>query len=297
MAYEQGYSEQGYTGQAYTGYDNHDDGNGGGSDTNWTYVVTGALFVAAGAYLVFRGVSQQGESGQERYDAYRGTRKRGSGIQVRESITVDKPVEELYSYWRNLENLPRIMSHLESVTTMGNRSHWKAKGPLNIKVEWDATTVEDRPNELISWRSLENAQVPNEGSVRFSRRGANSTEVLVSLTYHPPGGPIGAALAKLFGEEPSQQIRDDLQNFKQAVESGSLSLTSGYGGAGSSMGTGTTAGTSGLGTTGTTTGGTTGTSSLGTAGGSTKDGGSTTVGGTLTDPSLKAEEKKSDKKS
>lgn len=196
-------------------------------ETNWTYVVTGALFVAAGAYLIFRGVNQDDDS----YGAASGTQERGQGIEVHESVVIDKPASELYSYWRKLENLPRIMSHLESVTEMGTRSHWKAKAPLGLSVEWDATVTEDRPNEVISWRSDDDAQVPNEGSVRFSGVGAQSvnnpyTVVSVSLTYHPPLGPVGAAVAKLFGEEPTQQIKDDLKNFKQAVESGSLSLSS-----------------------------------------------------------------------
>ena len=214
MSYSQNYR------QDYSDYDD--------DSTNWTYVVTGALFVAAGAYLIFRGVNQD-DSDSGRYGAV-GQQSRGKGIEVRESIVVDKPAAELYSFWRRLENLPRIMSHLESVTEMGTRSHWKAKAPLGLSVEWDATTTEDRPNEVIAWRSDDNAQVPNEGSVRFSGVGAKSvynpyTIVSVSLTYHPPLGPVGAAVAKLFGEEPTQQIRDDLQNFKQAVESGSLSLS------------------------------------------------------------------------
>lgn len=200
-----------------------------GDETNWTYVVTGGLLVAAGAYLIFRGVNQDdsegGGSGQ--YAPYR---NQGSGIQVRESIVVERPDAELYRYWRRLENLPRIMSHLESVTEMGNRSHWKAKGPLGTSPEWDAVITDERENETISWRSLEGAQVPNEGTVRFSKRGDSSTEMIVSLTYHPPLGPVGAAVAKLFSEEPSQQIKDDLQNFKQAVESGTLSLSGSYGG-------------------------------------------------------------------
>lgn len=193
-------------------------------DTNWGYVALGGLLVAAGAYLIFRGVNQD-DGPQGRSGAQGSSRGQGGGIQVRESIVVEKPDSELYAYWRKLENLPRIMSHLESVTEMGNRSHWKAKGPLGMNPEWDAVITDERQNETISWRSLEDAQVPNEGTVRFSRRSNSSTEVIVSLTYHPPLGPVGAAVARLFGEEPSKQIRDDLQNFKQAVEGGTLLLS------------------------------------------------------------------------
>ena len=193
-------------------------------DTNWGYVALGGLLVAAGAYLIFRGVNQD-DAQPKRSGAQGPARAQGGGIHVRESIVVEKPDSELYAYWRRLENLPRIMSHLESVTEMGNRSHWKAKGPLGMSPEWDAVITDERQNETISWRSLENAQVPNEGTVRFSRRSDTSTEVIVSLTYHPPLGPVGAAVARLFGEEPTKQIRDDLQNFKGAVEGGTLLLS------------------------------------------------------------------------
>ena len=197
-------------------YDDH--------DTNWGYVALGGLLVAAGAYLIFRGVNQD-DAPTQRSGAQGSPRAQGRGIHVRESIVVEKPDSELYAYWRKLENLPRIMSHLESVTELGNRSHWKAKGPLGTNPEWDAVITDERQNETISWRSLENAQVPNEGTVRFSRRSDSSTEVIVSLTYHPPLGPVGAAVARLFGEEPTKQIRDDLQNFKGAVEGGTLLLS------------------------------------------------------------------------
>lgn len=218
MSYTQKYN------QTYGPSSNYGASYDDGDDTNWSYVAIGGLLVAAGAYLIFRGVNQD-DSTPQRNDQYAPYRKQGSGIQVRESIVVEKSDSELYRYWRKLENLPNIMSHLESVTEMGTRSHWKAKGPLGTSPEWDAVITDERENETISWRSLQDAQVPNEGTVRFSKRNDTSTEVIVSLTYHPPLGPVGAAVAKLFGEEPSQQIRDDLQNFKQSVEGGTLSLS------------------------------------------------------------------------
>ena len=219
MSYSSSYSRQ-----AYSPDSNYSDHNDQG-DTNWSYVAIGGVLIAAGAYLIFRGVNQDDGASQSGSGQYAPYRNQGAGIQVRESIVVEKPDSELYRYWRRLENLPTIMSHLESVTELGKRSHWKAKGPLGTSPEWDAVITDERENETISWRSLEDAQVPNEGTVRFSRRGDNSTEVIVSLTYHPPLGPVGAAVAKLFGEEPSQQIKDDLQNFKQSVEGGTLSLS------------------------------------------------------------------------
>ena len=189
--------------------------------TDWAYLVAGSLFVAAGGYLIYRGITAYGETDDGFYD----NRSRINGVQVRESVTVNKPVSELYGYWRNLENLGNIMTHLESVRELGGeRSRWVANGPLGTSIEWDAVITDDRQDELIAWRSVENADVPNEGAVRFSKTGRNgaSTQVLVSLTYHPPGGQLGAVIAKLFGEEPAQQISDDLTRFKREMESGTL---------------------------------------------------------------------------
>jgi uncharacterized membrane protein len=143
-----------------------------------------------------------------------------NAIFVSKSITIERPVNEIYRFWRNLENLPRAMSHLESVREQPNgRSHWTAKGPAGTKVEWDAEVLVDRENEIISWRSMEGATVPNEGTVRFKDVGnGQRTEVKVSLTYHPPGGALGAAIAKLFGEEPSLQVEEDLRKLKKELE-------------------------------------------------------------------------------
>jgi uncharacterized membrane protein len=167
------------------------------------------------------------------YMFYKRMAKRGVGpgqgaIHVSKSITIDRPVGEIYRFWRNLENLPRVMGHLESVREMPDgRSHWVAKGPAGAKVEWDAETLVDRENEIISWRSVEGATVPNEGTVRFKDVGAGGrTEVRVSFTYHPPGGAVGAGIARLFGEEPSKQVEDDLRRLKQELETGSVMTTS-----------------------------------------------------------------------
>jgi uncharacterized membrane protein len=150
-------------------------------------------------------------------------------MHVNVAITVNRPPEEVYAFWRDFENLPRFMTHLESVQTTGDRrSHWKAKAPAGRTVEWDAELVEDRPGELISWRSLEDADVENSGSVRFSPApGGRGTEVRVELRYSPPGGGLGVTLAKLFGEEPALQTHDDLRRFKQVLETGEVVRTEG----------------------------------------------------------------------
>jgi uncharacterized membrane protein len=143
-------------------------------------------------------------------------------INVTKSITINRPAETLYTYWHNLENLPQFMEHLESVRVTGpGRSHWVAKAPAGMAVEWDAEITAERPNESLSWRSIEGAQVPNWGTVRFEPAPAGrGTVVTVALEYQPPAGKLGAAVARLFGEEPAQQVQGDLRRFKQVMETG-----------------------------------------------------------------------------
>jgi len=144
------------------------------------------------------------------------------GIKIEHSITVNRTPQEIYQIWRNFSNLPKIMNHLESVTETNEiESHWVAKGPAGSRVEWDAEVYMEKVNELISWRSVEGADVDNAGSVRFEpTSNGEGTKITVMLKYHPPMGPIGAAFAALFGEEPKQQISSDLKKFKQAMEAG-----------------------------------------------------------------------------
>lgn len=148
-------------------------------------------------------------------------------MNVKKTITVNGSPEELYSFWHNFENLPRFMRHLESVRVAGDgRSRWKAKAPAGMTVEWDARVTEDRPNELIAWRSLEGADVENSGVVRFTRAtGGRGTVITVEIDYSPPGGKAGALVARLFGEEPEQQLQDDLRAFKQVIETGEVVLS------------------------------------------------------------------------
>jgi uncharacterized membrane protein len=145
-------------------------------------------------------------------------------IRTKKSITVWRPVEEVYSFWRRFENLPRFMRHLESVTVLDDsRSHWVAKAPAGKTVEWDAVMTEDRPNELIAWHSVEGSQIHNAGMVRFQRApGKRGTEVRVELEYAPPFGKLGSKVAMLFREEPGQQVMDDLRHFKQVMEIGEI---------------------------------------------------------------------------
>jgi uncharacterized membrane protein len=145
-------------------------------------------------------------------------------IRTRRSITVGRSLEECYALWHDFEQLPRFMRHLESVTVTGpTRSHWVAKGPADSRVEWDAEMLEDRENELISWRSVDGAAVYNAGTVRFQPAPkGRGTEVRVELEYKPPFGKLGSKVAMLWREEPGQQVQDDLRHYKQVMEIGEI---------------------------------------------------------------------------
>jgi len=150
------------------------------------------------------------------------------GIRVDRSVTIDKPRSEVFAFFRNFSNLPRFMKHLESVTQDGERSHWVVKAPVGKTVEWDAVVHNERPDELIAWRTLPGADVPNAGAVLFrDAPGGRGTEVRVEMQYNPPAGTVGAFLSKLFGEEPSQQIEEDLRHLKQILEVGEIVTTEG----------------------------------------------------------------------
>lgn len=154
---------------------------------------------------------------------YGNTAAKGA-IRVQKSITINRSPEEVYSYWKDFRNLPNFMYHLESVEVTGEgRSHWVASAPAGTTVEWDAEILEDRPNERIVWRSLPGADVDNAGIVEFERAtGGRGTVVRVEMEYSPPGGVIGAGIAWMFGEEPKQQMSDDLRRFKQVIETGEI---------------------------------------------------------------------------
>jgi uncharacterized membrane protein len=145
-------------------------------------------------------------------------------MELTSTTTVTRPPEEVYAFWRQLDRLPTFMAHLEEVRVTGpGRSHWRASAPFGQDVEWDAETTDDVPAQRIAWRSVDGADVPNSGEVRFvPAPGGRGTEVHVTLSYEMPGGALGKAAAKYFGEEPSQQLDDDLRRFKQVLETGEV---------------------------------------------------------------------------
>jgi uncharacterized membrane protein len=136
-----------------------------------------------------------------------------------------RPAHELFHFWRDFENLPRIMRHLELVQVLSpTRSHWVADGPLSLRFEWDAEIITEKENALIGWRSLPGSAVDTAGSVHFTPlAGGAGTEVKVVLKYNPPAGKVGAAIAGLMGQSPDQQIAEDLRTFKWVMEFGRLS--------------------------------------------------------------------------
>jgi uncharacterized membrane protein len=153
-------------------------------------------------------------------DALSGAR----GIHLRESIRLERPVEEVYRFWRELRNLPRFMRHLEQVTeTAGGMSHWVVRGPAGLRVEWDAEIINEVPNRLIGWRSMPGSDLTSAGSVQFARVGnGQATQVTVHMQYAPPAGRAGALLAAMFGRSPSATVREDLRRLKQTLEAGGL---------------------------------------------------------------------------
>jgi len=164
----------------------------------------------------------------QRLSRRNGVRSDGS-IRVSQSATINRSPEELYRFWRDFQNLPRFMKHLESVRETGDRrSHWVAKAPAGTTIEWDAEITEDRPNELIAWRSLEDSDVDCVGFVRFERApGGRGSIVRVEMRYRPPAGRVGATVARLLGEGPEWRIKDDLRRFKQIMEAGEIITTEG----------------------------------------------------------------------
>ena len=193
--------------------------------------LTGALIAGIGGALIYRGATghcavyqrlgvNTAQGGEQAQAAVR------PGVHITESFLIERSPEELYNFWRNFENFPQFMTHLESVKkTDDRRSHWIAKAPqiYGGQVEWDAEITTDEPNSRIAWRALPDSDVQHRGEVRFAKaRGDRGTLVRVEMDYTPPAGQVGRWLAKLFGEEPEQQVRDDVRNFKRLIETGEV---------------------------------------------------------------------------
>jgi uncharacterized membrane protein len=189
--------------------------------------IPGAAMALAGAALIGRGATGRCPV-SEKLGVHTAVEPRYR-LKVESAYTIDCSPEQLYAFWRNLENLPRVMTHVKSVTDMGGgRSHWVAAAPAGKTVEWDAEIINDVPDQTIAWQSVEGSDIENAGAVRFQKApGDRGTELRVTLEYNPPGGKAGALIAKMFGEEPEQQIDADLRRFKEMMEAGEVPTVQG----------------------------------------------------------------------
>jgi uncharacterized membrane protein len=220
----------------------HEGGVGVGPIAQEVVVAAGAAkwatwlpMVAAGAVAAYAITKRQGPRPTQHgtgviADRDSDTRRQlggAAGIHVEEAVTVSRPQSEVFRFWRNFENLPRFMNHLRAVSQReAGISHWVARGPAGMNVEWDARIINEIDGRLIAWQSLEGSEVSTAGSVNF-RETPRGTEVRVHLQYSPPAGKLGAAVARLLGEEPTVQIHDDLRRFKQLIETGEIPTTKG----------------------------------------------------------------------
>jgi uncharacterized membrane protein len=182
---------------------------------------------AVGAELMFRGIT--GRRYLHEWVAEQLPIGDDKPIEVQKSVIVNRPLEEVFNYWRNFENLPSFMSHVRSVRAEEDgRSHWAVHISPKMDLEWDARITEERPNELIAWESLPNSSVQTWGRVRFApATGNRGTQVTATLAYEPPGGVVGAAFARLQETMTAEQIKEDMRRFKQMMEAGEIATTRG----------------------------------------------------------------------
>jgi uncharacterized membrane protein len=151
-------------------------------------------------------------------------------VHVERSFTINRPVAEVFSFFRNFENLPKFMHHLREVRVTGERtSHWVAQTPLGVELEWDAKIVDEEENQYLTWQSLPGTAIPSCGAVEFRAASEyhGGTEIVVAMDYAPPWGKAGALFARVFGREPGMLIREDLRRLKQLLEAGEIPTTEG----------------------------------------------------------------------
>ncbi|WP_294957833.1 YgaP-like transmembrane domain [uncultured Flavobacterium sp.] len=197
------------------------------------------LMVTSGAYLLYNALSKENKSLTQAsagsamllrgisgycpvYDAADHLiNDKASNVNIRVNSVINKPVSEVYAFWRNLENLPKFMNHLDSIQCENsNISQWTAKGPAGIgKISWKAEIVKDEKDKLLSWNSLEGSTIKNAGKVTFKPKG-KATEIDVTISYHAPLGIAGESAAKLLNPYFEKLVKDDISNLKVYLESG-----------------------------------------------------------------------------
>ena len=197
--------------------------------------IPGAALALLGGGLLFRGVT--GHCGA--YQAFKidtsAEPKDGSdghihkGRLIKHTTIVERPAQELYEFWREVENSPKFMTNIEKVIRTGEgKSHWVSKGPFGKTFEWDSELINDQPGRLIAWHSLPGADVANAGAVRFEpATGGRGTKVTLEVNYESPAGALGVAIAKLIGQDPDAMTKENLRHFKQLMETGELATIEG----------------------------------------------------------------------
>ena len=177
----------------------------------------GAVGGLAGAALVARAVLN------EKMRKILGVDGSDDLFEVHKSLHVDAPVKAVFSFWNRVDNFPHFMRNVYEVVDRGSgRSHWTVSGPAGTTVEWEAEVVDRVENELIAWRTVEESSVHHAGVIQFAEEGENRTRVDVRLTYTPPGGAIGHAVATLFGADPKHELDEDLARMKTMITTGKV---------------------------------------------------------------------------
>lgn len=207
------------------------DGRNVAPTERWLSLGAGVLLGAAATHLLYRAATGYctiyaalgitTEDGTQAHNPAAAVPYR-TGVRVEKSVLVELPAADLYAFWRRLDTLPQFMHHVEEVTVLTpTRSRWRVLAPAGTRMTWEAEIINDVPGELIGWRSLPGSRIHHAGSVHFEQRGS-ATEVRVELEYAPPARFAGASLARIFGEEPHNQIADDLARFKTIAERGEI---------------------------------------------------------------------------
>lgn len=188
-------------------------------DRSWR----GAGLALAGAPLVWRGATGSWPIHRTATDS-----AEAAPAPIEVSVTIDKPSQELWQFWRRLENLPQFMRHLERVEDLGNgRSHWFAKSPVGLHVDWEAEIVDEREGSFLSWRSLPDSRVHNAGTVFFENDPAGRGTIVRVQMEATPGHGLGRAVGRVLSPITERQVHEDLRRFKSLMEAGEIPTTDG----------------------------------------------------------------------
>jgi uncharacterized membrane protein len=189
-------------------------------------LLTGVALLGLGASLIARSLKGDGDGDATALaNNKRASVPYGTGTRIEKVFTIMRPAAELYDYWRDFNNLPAIMSHVESVEVIDDlRSRWTAKGPAGFTAAWEAEIIDDTPGRRIAWRSV-GGSIPNAGSVTFTEAPADrGTELHVEIEWAPPGGPLGKSFAHFFGDDPGLIVETDIRRFKATMEAGYVAV-------------------------------------------------------------------------